>query len=394
MEFQDTPGEAAFRAEVREFIAQNLPGDYDPDMFRSGIHPESPEAIEISRRWQKSLATRGWNVAHWPKEYGGAGLSPTEHFIMNEELAMSRAPGIPPAGVNMLGPTLIIHGSDAQRKEHLPKIASGETLWAQGYSEPGAGSDLASLTTRAEREGDEYVINGQKIWTSSAHLSQWIFMLARTDPEAPKHRGISMFILPLKTPGLTVRPLYNMMDDHGFNEVFFDDVRVPAANLVGEENRGWYIGATLLDFERSNIAQAISAGHAQRRIVAYAKQVAAGSRGLSSSARTDLADRSIEVEVSRLLAYNVISIQKRGRVPNHEASVNKVFRSEMQQRISRTGVKVAGLYGLLRRGSPRAQENGKFAEDYMLTVGDTIAGGTAEIQRNVIATRGLGLPRS
>jgi len=394
MEFQDTPEEAAFRAEVRGFLAEHLPHDYDPDIFRSGIHPESPDAIEVSRRWQKTLATRGWNVAHWPKEYGGAGLSPTEHFIMNEELALAQAPGIPPAGPNMLGPTLIIHGSDELRKEHLPRIASGDTLWAQGYSEPGAGSDLASLTTRAQREGDEYVINGQKIWTSSAHLSQWLFMLARTDPDAPKHRGISMFVMPLTTPGLTIRPLYNMMDDHGFNEVFFDDVRVPASNRVGEENRGWYVGATLLDFERSNIAQAIFAGHAQRRNVEYAQQVAVGPKGLSKSARNDLADRSIEVEVSRLLAYNVISIQKHGRVPNHEASVNKVFRSEMQQRISRTGVKVAGLYGLLRRGSPCAQKRGRFAENYMLTVGDTIAGGTAEIQRNVIATRGLGLPRS
>ena len=395
MEFNDTQAEAAFRAEVREFISANLPSNYGTDSFTETVQRDSPELAEVVARWRQALAARGWVAPHWPKEYGGAGLTPGEHFLLNEELALAETPDMPPGSVNMIGSTLILYGTDEQKREHLPKIASAQVFWAQGYSEPGAGSDLAGLQTRARRDGDEFVLNGQKIWTSSAHFSQWMYMLARTDPEAPKHRGISMFILPMDTPGLIIRPLWTMSRDHRFNEVFFEDARVPAKNLIGEENRGWYVGATLLDFERSNIGTTVGAANGQRRNVEMAKHVrSTPDRVLTDGARGQVVERSIEVQVALLLAYRVISMQKRGQIPNHEASANKLFGSEVSQRIAGTGVKIAGLYGQLLRGSIAAPEDGRPAESYLRSVGSTIGGGTSEIQRNVIATRGLGLPRS
>src|SRR5579884_585559 len=260
MEFRDSPEEAAFRAEVRQFIQDNftdrrrqLGGEEGPRRWGR----RDPASAGVLEEWRQALASRGWIAAPWPKEFGGAGMTPIEQFIFNEEMAKSRAPTFQGGGVTRLGPILIMYGTDEQRREFLPGIAAGKSNWCQGYSEPGAGSDLASLQTRAVRDGDDFVINGQKIWTSGAHTADRMYMLARTDPDAPKHRGISMLLLEMKTPGITIRPLINMANDHGFNEVFFDNVRVPARNLVGELNRGWYVGATLLDFERSSIGSAI-----------------------------------------------------------------------------------------------------------------------------------------
>ncbi|HWQ27478.1 MAG TPA: acyl-CoA dehydrogenase family protein, partial [Dehalococcoidia bacterium] len=233
MDFRDTPEEAAFRKEVCEFLDREL-----PDALRNFDPREDPGALrEGLREWRKKLAARGWIAPAWPKEYGGAGLTVMQQFIMNEEFAEHRAPQVGGMGVSMVGPTLIVHGNEEQKKEHLPRILSGEVQWCQGFSEPGAGSDLASLQTRAVRDGDDYIINGQKIWTSGAHMADWMFMLARTDPDAPKHKGISYFLVDMKSPGITVRPLVNMAGSAAFNEVFFDNVRVPARNRVGEENR-------------------------------------------------------------------------------------------------------------------------------------------------------------
>jgi len=391
MDFRDTPEEAAFRNEVRTFIAEKLPASLrDTDPF------ESDGRLEGMREWRSELAKRGWIAPHWPKEYGGGGFSVTEQFIFNEEMAEARAPEVGGMGVQMIGPILIRFGTDEQKAEHLPRITSGEAWWCQGYSEPGSGSDLASLQTRAVRDGDEYIINGQKIWTSGAHRANWMFMLARTDPDAPKHRGISMFLVDMKSPGVTVRPLITMANDHVFNEVFFEDVRVPASNLVGEENRGWYIGAALLDFERSNIRGAVGLRHTVADMVKSAKEASSrpGAPKLSQSLRTELAERAVEAEIARLIAYRVITIQKRGEVPNYEASMNKLYRSEAAQRAAATGLKLTGLYGGLYRGSKYAPMNARFAHSYLSTVSATIAAGTSEINRNVIATRGLGLPRS
>ena len=340
--------------------------------------------------WRAVLASRFWIAPHWPKEYGGAGLTVGEQFVLNEELAEVRAPDIGMSGVNLIGPILILYCSEKQKAEQLPLITSGARFWAQGYSEPGAGSDLASLATRAVRNGDDFVIRGQKIWTSGAHKSDWIFMLARTDPDAPKHKGITMFLLDRHSPGITVRPIVNVAGYHSLNEVFFDDVRVPRENVVGAVDQGWYVGAALLDFERSDIRRAVVLGHMIHAYVAAARETAAGVHRLKAM-RAEIADRSIEAMITRLLSYRIISMQKRGLVPNHEASAAKVFRTETHQRIAHTGVRLFGTVGVLY-GDSRDPGGGTIPYNYW-TLSLTISAGTNEVQRNIIATRGLGLSR-
>jgi len=399
MDFHDTPEEATFRSEVRTFIEGNLPRDWarlnqGPAFAEEAT--DDPEREAFLKQWRKALSGRGWVAPHWPREYGGAGMSPGEQFIYNEEMAKHRAPAVGGSGVGMLGPTLILYGTDEQKKEHLPGITSGEISWAQGYSEPGSGSDLASLQTRAVRDGDDYVVNGQKIWSSGAHRADWMFMLARTDPDAPKHRGISMLLVPMKAPGISVQPLVDMAGDHVFNQEYFDDVRVPVKNRVGEENRGWYVGATLLDFERSNIGASINLRNTVDDITRFAYEASrSGSVPVRLDGRTkvELADRAVEADIARLFSYRIISLQKRGQVPNYEASVNKMFRSETDQRLAQTGMKILNMYGNALRDERFAPMKSRISHMYLRTVASTIAAGTSEIQRNVIATRGLGLPR-
>jgi alkylation response protein AidB-like acyl-CoA dehydrogenase len=397
MDFTDKPEEAAFRKEVREFLDKELPERFKGiGMYGEGGRGDIRSRFAEMGEWRKKLANKGWIAPAWPKEYGGAGFSVMQQFIMNEEFAEARAPQVGGMGVAMIGPTLIIHGSEEQKKEHLGRILSGEVQWCQGFSEPGSGSDLASLQTRAARDGDDYVINGQKIWTSGAQYAHWMFMLARTDPDAPKHKGISYFLVDMKSPGITVRPLINMGGQAGFNEVFFDNVRVPAKNLVGEENRGWYIGTTTLDFERSSIGSAVGQRIQVDGLIRFAAEHRAdGQSQLDRHAglRYELADRLVETQVARMLSYRVVSLQAKGLVPNYEASMTKLFASELGQRIARTGMKVTGLYGQLTSESERAAAKGRYGASYIQTVASTIAGGTSEVQRNIIAQRGLGLPR-
>lgn len=389
MDFGDTEEQAAFRHEVRSFLRAEL-----PERFRN-TRIETEELVtmfDTLAEWRGKLAKKGWIAPAWPKEYGGAGLSVMEQFIMNEEFAEMRAPSVGGMGVAMLGPTLIVHGSEEQKKEHLGRILSGEVMWCQGFSEPEAGSDLASLRTRAVKDGDDYVINGQKIWTSYAKYAHWMFLLARTDFEAPKHKGISYLLVDMKSPGVDVRPLPDMAGGAIFNEVFFDNVRVPKRNLVGEENRGWYIAATTLDFERSNIGSAVAARLTVEDMIKLAKTGGRASPLARNPAlRYELADRRIEAEVARMMSFRIATMQARGLIPNYEASMAKTYASELSQRIANTGVKLLGLYGALR--GKEAPEEGRFSRAYLATVGSTIAAGTSEIQRNIIATRGLGLPR-
>jgi alkylation response protein AidB-like acyl-CoA dehydrogenase len=391
MDFRDTPVEASWRQEVRTFLQQGLPDAVrGPDYFEEGADRD-----EGLREWRRRVAAKGWIAPHWPKEYGGADMSAKDQFIMNEEFAEAEAPNAGGFGVMMIGPTLIAHGSEEQKQRFLPAIVKGEIQWCQGYSEPGAGSDLASLQTRAVRDGDDYVINGQKIWTSGAHRTDWMYMLARTDPDAPKHRGISMFLFDMKSPGVSVRPLINMGGSHGFNEVFFDNVRVPASQRVGEENRGWYVGATLLDFERSGIGNAVGVRKQLERLLNYVENERSKlTFDQRKSLRLEFADRWVEAHVARWLSYRVISMQAAGQIPNHEASMTKLFMSEMQQRIAALALNMAGMRGLIAdKTSPYAVLGGNTGPRYVGAVSSTIAGGTSEIQRNVIATRGLGLPR-
>lgn len=278
----------------------------------------------------------------------------------------------------------------SKKNHYIPKIANADDWWCTLYSEPGAGSDLAAMQTRATRDGDDYVINGQKIWTSGGHLADWGWLAARTDPDAPKHKGISMFMLDMKSPGITVRPLINMGEKHSFNEVFFENVRVPASQLVGEENRGWYHLAVALDFERSGVGAYANGRRAVERLIELAKE----NYSLVEqrpSVRQQLAERTIEVNTGTFLAYRVASMQAQGMVPNHEASASKLFGSELSQRIASTGMHLLGQFGLLRGTSPRVITDQ--GQSYLQAASSTIAAGTSEIQRNIIATRGLGLPR-
>jgi alkylation response protein AidB-like acyl-CoA dehydrogenase len=405
MDWNDTPEEAAFRADVRQLIQTRLPERYhdgDGVEWQDERRSDDPAAREAAEQWAAALAERGWIAPHWPTEYGGAGLRPIEQFIFNEELAAAGAPRrVGGQGVSQFGPTLIIHGTPEQKAEHLPRILHGEVLWAQGYSEPGAGSDLASLVTRATRDGDEYVVNGQKIWTSSAHYADWLYTLVRTDPDAPKHRGITFLLIDKSTPGITIRPLVDMSFRHHFNETFFENVRVPVKNRLGEENRGWYIAATLLDFERSNVAGAVSTRRELRKLFAYVRSDDGKKRsrmsqsaGLHAALRHELAECYVRNEVQLQFSRRIISIQAAGQVPNYEASTGKLFGSELHQQLANTELRVFGLYSnLWSEDDPRAPMAGRYTRGYVTSVSSTIAAGTSEIQRNVIATRGLGLPR-
>ena len=390
MHYRFTPEQEAFRERVRSFIADNWAPP--PPTARPG--DEATDGAE--RAYEKSLAKNGWLTMAWPKEYGGLGASHMEQLLFREESAFAGSPGGGGQGISMVGPCLMVHGREDQKREHLPKIATGEVQWTQGFSEPGSGSDLASLQTRAVRDGDDFVLNGQKIWTSGAHHADWIHILTRTNPDAPKHRGISYFLVDMKTPGITVRPLINMVGDHEFNEVFFEDVRVPASNMLGEENRGWYVGATLLDFERSGVTWSAGARRSIRDLARYARDTRYGESKLldRDQVRTGLADLRVATEASRLLSYRVVWMQSRNLIPNYEASMSKAFGSELSQKVAAFGMTMIGLGSQrIDPADPHAPLKGSIGRSYLRTVPATIAAGTSEIQRNIIATRGLGLPR-
>jgi alkylation response protein AidB-like acyl-CoA dehydrogenase len=388
MDYRDSPEQRAWRAEIAAFIAAEAPEEYR--VHRRPPSDAGGRGDETYQAWRRAVAARGWLAAHWPKEYGGSGMGVMEQFILKEEFALAGCPHPGSRGVEMVGPTIILHGSDEQRAELLPPILAGEHVYCQGFSEPGAGSDLASVQLRAVRDGDDYVLNGQKIWTSNAATCNRIFLLARTDPDAPKHRGISYFVLPMDLPGITVRPIPNMLGGGDLCETFFDDVRVPVSARIGEENRGWYVAMTTLDFERSGIAGAVAL---QQKLLGIAR--ALRSRGpLPPPWRTAVADLYVASEVGRQMAYQVANLQDRGLVPNYEASMVKLFSSELTRRVDTAAVSAFGLPGQLYRGSAGHEVmDGRVARALSETIPTTIAGGTSEVQRSIIATRGLGLPR-
>ncbi len=391
MRFSFTPEQQAFRAEVQGFLKEALPPDWD-----GADNAIDEEGYAYGREFLKKLAPRKWIAPAWPREYGGLAMSLWDQVVFNEEMGYARAPIINTSAVGYLGPTIILYGTDEQKARHLPGITNGDVIWCQGYSEPNSGSDLASLQTRAVKDGDDFIVNGQKIWTSQAHYADWMFLIARTDPDAPKHRGISYLLVDMKTPGITVRPLINMAGGEGFNEVFFENVRVPASGLLGELNRGWYIATTTLDFERSSIGGTSQARRSLEDLTRFAQTESDGAgRRIWDRApvRHAIADLWIDVELAYLLSYRVVSMQARGLVPNYEASIIKTFNSDYVQRQSRIGLGILGLYGGLWGDGPWAKLQGRFAKSYVTTVGTAIAGGTSEIQRNIIAQRGLGLPR-
>ncbi len=391
MEFSFTQAEETFREELRAFLRNELPPGWT-----GGTEDWDDDVFPVAQRMRKKLAARGWLTMGWPREYGGMGAGPVAQAIFGEEMLYHRAPGRDQFGLRMLGPTLMLHGTEEQKREHLPRIAKGERLWCQGYSEPGAGSDLASLQTRATRDGDDYVISGSKTWTTGAHRADWMFLLARTDPAAPKHKGITFLLMDMRSPGVSVRPLVNMVGNHAFNQVFFDDVRVPGTNVVGEINRGWYVAMALLSFERSGVEHVGAARRLLDDITSAAREMRRDGRPLTDDpiVRHKLAERAVETQVARALAYRVAWLQSKGQVPAYESSVSKVFGTELNQRIANTGMQVLGLHAQVEKGCPRAVLDGALRSYYLYTVAPTIYAGSSEVQRNIIADKGLGLPRA
>ena len=393
MDYRFTEEQEAFRQEIRDFLSDNLGEDWrgiDPDAY---FHDENWFPI---RELTAKMAERGWLTLAWPKEYGGQGRAHIEQMIYNEETAYFRAPTRDVSiGTHMVGPTLMLYGTEEQKNHYLPEIASGEAVYCQGFSEPESGSDLASLQLRAIEDGDDYVLSGSKIWTSGAHRSTHCYLLTRTDPDAPKHRGISVFIVDMNTPGIEVRPIINMFGIHYFNQVFFDNVRVPKRAMIGEKNRGWYIAATTLDFERSGVASFASNRRSIEELVELAHEMGTNGKPLSDDpmVRQRLAELWTANEAGKTIAYNVAWMQSQGLVPNREASISKMMGSEIAQQIHELGVRMLGMYGILDKGSKWAYLDGRLAWLWMDSISLTIRGGTSEIQRNIIAGRGLGLPR-
>ena len=388
MQFHETPEMAAIRTEIREALSSGLPSDWQG----SGFLPMDvrPEHMEIARSLEQSLASKKLLAPAWPIEYGGRGLSPKEQFALFEELGYALAPRLTTISVDLVGPVLIHYGSDEQRARHLSAIANEAVVWSQGFSEPGAGSDLTGLQTRAERTGDTYTVNGTKIWTSMVHCSDWIILLARTGAPDSRGRGLSLFLVPSDSPGIDVRPLVDATDQHMLNQVFFDNVQVSVENRVGEENEGWRYATTLLQYERGD---ALLVGQFRRMLDDL--RAVAGSSGWrnGSHARRVLAQLEIELQVGRLFTLRVVDAYVRGEVPDTEASITKLYMTEAFQRLGEAARHLAGQYGSLTHCDRLSPLGGRIANTVVASTTGTIMGGTSEIQRTIIATRGLGLPR-
>ncbi len=393
MDFRFGPEEEAFRLELRGWLQENVPSDFDGTFLE-----ETDEAWRFGLAFVKKLAQKGWVAPPWPVEYGGLEASPAMQLVYNEEMGYRRAPvGSIVQSVGYIGPAIIAFGSDEQKRQHLPPITAGETVWCQGFSESESGSDLASLKTRAVKDGDDYIINGEKIWTSNAHRSDWCILLARTDPEARKHQGISFFLVDMKAAGITVQPIVNAANVHSFNQVLFEDVRVPKSALLGQENQGWYIGAMTLDMERSSLVAA-AASMAKRGLddlIGYCKETRVNGKTLldDPQVRHKLSEMAIEIEVGRYMVYRVVSLQARKEPGSTEAAVSKLYNTENAVRIANAGIEILGLYGQLLGDSRWARLGGVFEKAYLYAIAMVVGGGTSEIQRNIIAMRGLGLPR-
>jgi len=391
MDFRFTPDENAFRAEVREFLKVELPPRWQ-DEFDTETELGSEQQSDFSKQFTRKLAQRRWLTLPWPVEYGGLKASVMQQMIYNEEMSYANAPASFSMGVAWVGPSLMIYGTDEQKKRFLPPIAGHDEIWCTLYSEPEAGSDIASLRTRAVRDGDEWVITGQKTWTTGAHRSDWGWIAARTDPDAPKHKGLSLCIVPMDAPGIDIQPLVNMAGMHGFNEGFFEDVRIPADYLVGQENNGWYQLAVALDFERTSVAGVARARRWWEDLLAFSRDHRSFVEA-RPGVRYRLAEIGVEIEAGQNLCYHVASLQQAGKIPNYEASIAKLYSSELGQRLAGTGMDLLGLYGQLHPRSKYAHLRGRIERYYQVGVAETIAGGTSEIMRNIIAIRGLGLPR-
>jgi alkylation response protein AidB-like acyl-CoA dehydrogenase len=385
-----TPNEQLFRDEFRAWLAANLPAPWT----ESTNSEDRSEYLRYLREWQRKLYEGGWAGISWPKDFGGRGASLMEQAIFQEELARANAPQlIGTIGLSLVGPTIIALGTAEQKGRYLPAILSGDEIWCQGFSEPNAGSDLASLSTKAVREGDYFIINGQKIWTSFAQLADWCLQLVRTDSDAPKHKGITCLLVDMRSEGISVRPLRQMSGDSGFNEVFFSNVRVPVSQVLGEINGGWSTAITALMNERANLgtgSQVIFKRNLEA-LIERARTVQRNGKPASEDPliRQKLAQAYLELEILRLNTNRALTSLSKTGVPGPEGSIQKIFWSEWNQRTQQTAQEILGPYGQLSHF-----DQGRWEYGYLRARGNTIEAGTSEIQRNIVAERVLGLPKS
>jgi alkylation response protein AidB-like acyl-CoA dehydrogenase len=399
MDFAYTPEQEALRAEVQRFIQENVTPEMRAEIQETGIRRRGPLTRELYRK----LGENGWVGISWPREYGGQSGSRIDQYIVEEEFARV---GITVGGAGSGAPAILVAGTEEQKKFFLPGMIRGEIHFALGFTEPQAGADLASLQCRAVRDGDEFVINGQKMFTTAAHYASHLYLMARTDPEAPKHRGISIFLIPMDTPGITVRPLWTIQNDppapagttYGdarTNEVFLEDVRIPASYMLGEENTGWYVGAMGLNLDRVGAHRYLISVHRDEDIVNWVKENDLGGYSLAAdpSVRDRIAEQWIEAQVCRLMTLRSMSIVERGGNFTYEGSAEKVFAPEHGVKTTETIAQILGPYAQLLNGSEGAIEDGVFAHNLMGSFQSGINHGSAQVMRDQVARRGLGLPR-
>lgn len=391
MDFSLSAEETHFRDEVRDWLRENL--DDDIRERATAYHD-----IEVRREWQRRVNEAGFTGVSWPKEHGGRGGTLMQEVIVNQEMAAARAPDmVNIIGLYMAGPTILAHGTPEQKRRHIAPILSADEIWCQGFSEPNSGSDLASLRTRAVIDGDEFVVSGQKVWTTLAHVARWCILLTRTDSSESAHSGLTYLIVDMQSPGVEVRPLRQITGDAEFNEMYFTDVRVPRANLLGEVGGGWRVAMTTLMHERGTLGVGLQVrtriALEALRSLARGIEVDGVPRSSDPVLRQRIAQLSIELEAMRLNGLRGLSRMLQGEQPGPEGSVNKLMWSELNQRISETALDLLGPWGTLAEGEERAPEEGRWAYAYLRSRANSIEGGTSEVLRNILAERVLGLPR-
>jgi alkylation response protein AidB-like acyl-CoA dehydrogenase len=397
MDFTLTPEQQSFRDEVRGWLKNNLSESWAARL-RQGSDIPRPEAYGLLRDWQRRMYEAGFVGLTWPKEYGGRGLTFMEEMILHEELALAKAPPVLNIlAIGMAGPTIIAYGTEEQKKRYPAKMLSCEEIWCQGYSEPNSGSDLASLSTRAVKDGEHYVVNGQKVWTSLAHVADWMMLLARTDPDVPKHKGITYFLLDMHSPGVTVKPLKQLTGDAEFNEVYFDNVRVHESQVLGGANNGWAVGMTTLMYERLALGFGIQVRLriALDALVELARSTKKNGAPVTRDPvmRQKLAQLWIDTEVFKYTGARAITKLLKGELPGPEASTGKMMWVEGHQRLQELAMEIEGPYSQLMKGSPWAVAEGLWQHSFLRSRANSIEGGTTEIQRNIIGERVLGLPK-
>lgn len=393
MDFKDTPQEAAFRAKARAWLDANVPKELEPVLQSLGFgNSGNFDVIKEAKRWQKKKAEAGWAVPQWPKEYGGSGVTPIERVIWQQEEGVYAKLGGPfVIGIGMCGPTVMSWAAEAQKQALLPKLSAGEEIWCQLFSEPVAGSDLAGIRTRAERDGDDWIINGQKIWTSVAQSADWGLLITRSDPTVAKHRGLTMFFLNMKSPGVEIRPIRQMNEDSSFNEVYFTDVRIPDAQRLGAPGQGWTVALTTLMNERMSIGGSMTTGFSELLELAAKVETPNGLAIDDPHVRSRLASFAVKASGLQYTSFRAISALSKGEQPGPENSIGKLVAGATMQDIAKYALELEGEAGLIM-DPDLAPDRARFQAMLMRSPATRIEGGSDEILRNIIAERVLGLP--